>query len=108
MFNAFARLPDASTGQFDTIDALADAWVRDGAVVWADLESPTPEELAQLGGLAGADGAALEDCLHGEQRTHGSTNTKTTSSWSCTEPLVRNQMRNSTRASWRCSAASDF
>ena len=67
MFTAFARVSDDSTTQLDSIDALADIWARDGAAVWADLEAPTPEELSKLGRLIGADEAALEDCLQGEQ-----------------------------------------
>ena len=67
MFSASARLPDNSTKQLDSIDALADVWAHDGAFVWADLEAPTRDELSRLGRVIGADEAALEDCLHGEQ-----------------------------------------
>jgi magnesium transporter len=68
MFTAFARWSDGSTRQLETIDALADAWAEDQAVVWVDLEEPTQDELQSLGHGIGADEAALEDCLHGEQR----------------------------------------
>ena len=67
VFSAFARLPDNTTKPLDSIDALADVWAQDGALVWADMEAPTQDELSRLGRMIGANEAALEDCLRGEQ-----------------------------------------
>jgi len=67
MFTAFVRLADNNTKQLESMDALADAWAQDDATVWVDLEEPTPDELSRLGRVVGANEAALEDCLHGEQ-----------------------------------------
>lgn len=68
MFSGLARFPNDDVRQLSSYDALADALAKDEALVWADLEEPTPEELQSLGHLIGADEAALEDCLLGEQR----------------------------------------
>ncbi len=68
MFTAYVRLSDGNTEPIESIGALPDALAEDGEVVWADLEDPTEEELLSLGRAIGADEAALEDCLHGEQR----------------------------------------
>ena len=67
MFTGFARLPDGDVRQLSSLEALAEVWKQAQAVVWADLEEPTEDELRTLGGVIRADDAALEDCLHGEQ-----------------------------------------
>ena len=68
MFTAFARFRDDSVQGLPSIDALADAWSRDDTVVWVDLEDPAEEELRALDRVIPVDEAALEDCVHGEQR----------------------------------------
>lgn len=68
MFTAFARLSDDTTKRLESVEALADTWERDGTVVWVDLEEPTEDELRALDQVIPVDEAALEDCLHGEQR----------------------------------------
>jgi magnesium transporter len=68
MLTAFVRSADDSARQFDTVDALAEAWSKDQGAVWVDLEAPSDEELRSVGCLLHLDDAALDDCLHGEQR----------------------------------------
>ena len=68
MFTAFARFPDHSVERLGSVETLAAAWARDGTTVWIDMEDPTEGELREVDRIIRVDEAALEDCLHGEQR----------------------------------------
>ena len=68
MLTGFARFPDSGVRELSSYEGLAEALATEETKVWADLEEPAPEELQSLGHLIGADEAALEDCLLGEQR----------------------------------------
>ncbi|MBU0640206.1 MAG: magnesium/cobalt transporter CorA [Planctomycetes bacterium] len=68
MFTAFTRLSDNTVKRLESVETLADAWEKDDTVVWVDLEEPTEGEVRALDRIIRVDEAALEDCLHGEQR----------------------------------------
>ena len=68
MFTAFARLPDNTVRRLESVETLADVWETHDTVVWVDLEEPTEGEVRALDRIIRVDEAALEDCLHGEQR----------------------------------------
>jgi magnesium transporter len=68
MFTAFVRSADQSVRQLETVSALSEVWPTDQGMVWVDLEAPSDEELRSAGAFLHLDDAALDDCLHGEQR----------------------------------------
>lgn len=68
MFSAFAHFSDGSVERIQSVDALAEAWSKEGTVVWIDLEGAMEEELRALDRVIPVKEAAVEDCLHGEQR----------------------------------------
>ncbi len=68
MINAFVKSADGTATCSDSAASIAEVWPGDGTEVWVDLETPTDEEIRQVGELFNLDAEALEDCLHGEQR----------------------------------------
>jgi magnesium transporter len=68
MLTAFCRYSDERFDSFTTVEAIADAWSKEGSELWVDLEEPTEAELQAVGGLLRLDADALEDCIHGDQR----------------------------------------
>lgn len=58
-------------GSFDTTESMIDAAraMREGAQVWMDLEAPDEWTLMLLGEAFNFHPLAIEDCLHGEQRS---------------------------------------
>ncbi|HOB74815.1 MAG TPA: magnesium/cobalt transporter CorA [Phycisphaerae bacterium] len=68
MFCAHIRQPD---GTFETTDSMIEAAraLRDGANMWVDLEAPDEWTLMLLGEAFNFHPLAIEDCLHGEQRS---------------------------------------
>jgi magnesium transporter len=58
-------------GRFDTTDSMVDTAraLREGAQVWMDLEAPDEWTLMLLGEAFNFHPLAIEDCIHGEQRS---------------------------------------
>lgn len=68
MLSAFVRQSDGSVDALQNLEDLAAQAAQSGVSIWADLESPTPDELRAVGAVFGLDADALDDCLAGEQR----------------------------------------
>jgi magnesium transporter len=68
VFCAHIRKAD---GSFETTDSMIEASksLREGAHLWVDLENFDEWTLALLGEAFGFHPLAIEDCLHGEQRS---------------------------------------
>lgn len=64
----FVVLPDETCRPLASLDELATLWPREDVRLWVDLESPSDEELQQLGQIADLDEEALDDCMRGEHQ----------------------------------------
>jgi magnesium transporter len=49
-------------------DRIDQELLQPGALLWVDVDDPTPESIALLGKEFGFHELALEDCLHPHQR----------------------------------------
>jgi len=65
---AFLRYPDGRVAQCADLGKAHDAWHREQALLWLDLQDPSPELMAKTGGMFHLEDEAVEDCLTGNQR----------------------------------------
>jgi len=64
----FALLSENECRPLGSLQELEELWPRTDVRFWVDLESPTDDDLRQLGRFAALDEESLEDCLNGEQQ----------------------------------------